>query len=285
MDISSNLWYIISFILLILIALYIFIEPYWFNVKKIEIEFEDLPEEFNGFTITHISDTHISKQGFFEKKLAHLFKYLPETDICLITGDLVYNEKAVPIFIETVKNIKSRNGSYFVSGNSEYKSHNNHLRLISTISRIGGIKNIDNNHIELYKEGNKIEIIGIDESSVNKADINTAFKGTSKNNFKIALVHCPSLTRDIIPYSPNLILAGHTHGGQVRLPFNIIYTHMPKDKTLNDSFFTPDKISKIIKKDVKKSHLLVNRGLGTSNLWIRFRCRPELYLITLKKKK
>ena len=289
-DTFNNILFWIA-ILVILITIYLtLIEPYWFKVKNLQLEFEDLPEEFDGFTITHLSDIHTRKNGLLEKKLVKLFNNLPESDICLLTGDLVFDEKAIPIFLETIKHIKTKEGYYFISGNSEYKSYNNHLRLISTLSKIGGLKNLDNKNTKIFRGNIPIELIGLDDVELKKADQTAAFKGTSKNNFKIVLIHCPSLTRAIVPYSPNLVLAGHTHGGQVRLPFinvvytNITYPEVTSDKALNDGLFTHEKLSKILKKEINKTTLLVSRGLGTSKLWIRFRCRPELHIITLKRK-
>lgn len=268
-----------------LITCYILIEPYLFKLRTFDLEFDNLPKAFDGYSILFISDVHTSKFGYFEKKLSSFLSNLDETDICIIGGDLVYRESAMPGCVRLMKSVKSKNGIYFVSGNSEYKSHNNHEKIIRFLEN-NGLTNIDNKNLDIKKNYSFISIVGIDDPTEEKHDLESAFENVKINVFKICVTHNPSIIDDLLIYRPNLILTGHTHGGQVRLPLlNIVYTHMKKNKWFNDGLYTSSMISEKLKTDVSDCNLLVSRGFGTSKLWIRFRCRPEAHIITLRLKR
>lgn len=283
---TTNLFLSVFYIALLIITLmiiYMHIEPYLFKTIKLNLEYDNLPKSFNGFKILFLSDLHTSKYGLLEKRVAKILSNLEETDICIISGDLTYTNKATSDLKRVLDNIKVKGNTYITFGNSEYKSHVNTEELIKNYTDFG-YNILNNTSCKINIDQDTISLVGVDDPINENSNIDKAFKDVNPDTFKIFISHCPSLVPDALKYSINLALTGHTHGGQVRLPIiNIMYTHMLKNKFLNDGIWTAKKLSNKLKISLENFNLIISRGIGTSKLWIRFRCKPEIYIIELTK--
>ena len=277
--------YIIIFVLFIIIAAaaWLLWEPYCIAVREKELKYDSLPEEFNGFSVLFMSDIHTSKWGFMEKKLCGKLETVPKCDICILGGDLAYRAEVTENIPKILSHAKIGGDVFCVPGNTEYKPHNDPEELFGIYSGFG-YNVLRNSNVALRRNGKKIIVAGADDPINFMEDIPKTFSGTEKEDFKILVSHCPSVAPDVFDFGVNLVLAGHTHGGQVKLPFFTVYTHMNRNKYLNKGIWDGEKLGRKLGKKLRDFYLVISNGIGCSQLWIRFNARPEIYRITLKKK-
>lgn len=256
-------------------------EQFNLQVREIELKFSNLPSAFDGYTILHISDLHLTKLGLLEKRTMEIIGQR-EVDTCVVTGDITSQPRASDIFRRVCSVIKHRDPLFAVLGNSEHKPWVSPQILREALT-FDGLNMLVNSSSRITRDGQSIRIVGVDDAYSRLADFDTAFDGIDPNDFIIYLTHCPSVALQGITRGADLVLAGHTHGGQVRIPgVNQFWTHMRANQKLNDGLYTPEKLKKLIKADVGESVLFVNRGIGTSRLHVRLFCPPEIVYIVLR---
>ena len=249
---------------------YSFTEQFRLRVREIELEFPNLPPAFDGYTILHLSDLHITQLGLLERRLMELIS-AREVDTCLITGDVTSEPRASDIFRRVCSAIKHKDPIFTALGNSEHKPWLD-TRMITEALSFEGNQILINSSAILRRGDDQITLVGVDDAYTDHADVDAAFAGVDPKGFIIFLTHCPSQAPKGIEKGADLILAGHTHGGQVRFPFiGMLWTHMRSNKNLNDGLYH------------LPQPLFVNRGVGTSKLHIRFLCPPEIAYITLRR--
>ncbi|OIQ21838.1 MAG: phosphoesterase [Flavobacterium sp. MedPE-SWcel] len=205
---------------------------YNFKVKKKTIYYPDLPENFDGMTITQISDIH---SGSFDDpdEIAHAIDLINEqkSDIILFTGDIV-NTHATEMhpWIDTFKKIeKPRLGKYSVLGNHDYgeyvtwdtdKEKQDNFEAIKDLHRQIDFKLLLNENIKIDKEGQQIALVGVENWGHNfkkAGDLPKASEGLTPEDFKILMSHDPSHWEYEVKNDKNnyhLTLSGHTHGLQ-----------------------------------------------------------------------
>lgn len=262
---------ILLLIIILFLIFYIYFEVNYTKIENIVLKSKKLPKE-EKLKILHISDIHNKK---FSKNTMKLLKDIKglQPDIIALTGDIIDGktrdfENVYKIMDEIVK---INDSIYFVSGNHEWRNHRTKDFLRGLRER--NIKIINNSNELITKETFSINVCGIDDPYTNHDDIDKAFKNINRDNFTLLLSHSPDivLKRDNLPC--DLILCGHTHGGQIRLPF-IGGLVAPGQGYL-------PKYDKGIYKLKNNTLLYVNSGLGTSALPIRFLNRSQVSFITL----
>ena len=247
------------------------VEQFNIQVRRLDLDFPNLPPAFDGYTILHLSDLHLTKLGLLERRLMDLIS-AQEVDACFITGDITQDPRASDVFRRICSVIRGPDTIYAILGNSEHKPWLETQVLVEALS-FEGMRLLMNSSDVIRRGDDSIAVVGVDDAYSRHADIDAAFREVDPNSFIVFLTHCPSLTPQGIERGADLVLAGHTHGGQVRLPFfGPIWTHMRANQKLNDGLYTFD-----------HSVLFVNRGVGTSKLHIRFLCPPEIVYITLRR--
>ncbi len=261
----------------------VLIERFDIRVKSLELSFPHLPAAFDGYTILHLSDLHINKFGLLEKRLARLVSQR-EVDLCVITGDITQTPRAGEPFHRLLDAVRRRERTvYAVLGNSEHKPWTDTEALLKVLSR-EDVRFLVNSSMKLSRGSDLLTLVGVDDPYSRLADLESAFASVDPEDFIIFLTHCPSTAPDAIARGADLILAGHTHGGQIRMPgVGVLWTHMRDHKKLNDGLYTPDRLKKLLGRDCGGTVLFVNRGVGTSKLHIRLLCPPEIAYITLRR--
>ncbi|WP_199562645.1 metallophosphoesterase [Pedobacter chinensis] len=291
----STYWVDFAFIMFCLtVVLFIFgitRGKYAYRVIKHTLYFNDLPENFDGFTITQISDVHA---GSFTKpkqvqKGIDLIK-AQKSDLFVFTGDLVNNaaSEIVP-YLGHFSQIKAPFGQYAILGNHDYgdymkwPSENDkiqNLQQLKTYHQELGFRLLLDEHVELNKNGEKIILAGIENWGIGfgeRGNLNKALQGTAPNDFKILLSHDPSHWDAQVKNHPSkiqLALAGHTHGMQFGIeafgfkwsPVKYRYKHWAGIKFENGRY------------------LNVNRGFGFIGFSGRIGIWPEITVIELKRK-
>ena len=274
----------ILFIVLI-IALAISLFCLWQNnsITTTWIDYSNpkVPREFNGFTIVQISDLHNKKFG---KNQERLLKKIHEVspDIIVVTGDLIdrrkYDLDTAMVFINGAIKIAP---VYYVSGNHEAWSGN--YENISQQLLNSGVQILDDNKVEVIKNGGVIEILGLSDpdfltsnymDGTKLSKLEEHLTGLSDDSvFQILLSHRPELFDLYEKENIDIIFSGHAHGGQFRLPFigGLIAPDQGLFPKYTSGMYTQN-----------KSTLIVSRGLGNSIIPIRIFNRPEIVVVTLQ---
>ena len=194
-------------------------------VKESSVVSEKLPENFHGIKIIHFTDLHYGTTVDTErlKEIKNKINKL-NPDIIIFTGDLVDRHYSITSKeIEEVKillnEMTAALGKYAVQGNHDKKNFDNIMKDTDFIT-------LDNSYDLIYKDDNNpILITGIGSSTLNNTDIDKAFhhfaeEGSNKDIFTISIMHEPDNIDEIKEkYNVDIALAGHSHNGQVRLPF------------------------------------------------------------------
>ena len=237
------------------------IEPNLIFVKKITLKSNDI----KNLKIVFISDFHFSKFAYARLKRIIGIINKQNADIIISGGDYITAHNAgismnMKYAASEISKMKSKYGIYSVLGNHDYYKDEKYVK--SNLKKYG-IKILENNNYELIHEGKPLFIAGI-------SDMQTTFynlgKALNKTYPPVILVsHSP----DIIPSAENrvnLILSGHTHGGQVRIPFY-------------GAVIVPSKYGKTYESGFINNIAYITKGLGTSILHLRFNCPPEITVI------
>jgi predicted MPP superfamily phosphohydrolase len=244
-----------------------FIEPYWVEVKKVEIPTSKLHQ--TTVRLVQISDTHCTITPLNEKKMVEIINRL-KPDIIVFTGDSANNSRGLKRFKETMGKLEAPLGKFAVRGNID-------VYFWSGADIFGGTGfiELDGNSIEIDKNGEKIWITGVSCEKENKAG--DVLKKVPDDCFSVFLYHFPDLAQDLNGMHVDLYLAGHTHGGQIALPFyGAIITLSKFGKKYESGEYK-----------VGNTILYVNRGLGLAagiNPKMRFFARPEITVFDLKPK-
>lgn len=278
---------LIIFIILItalVIAYGFLIEPKLITVKEHKITVNNLPDNFNGFKIVHISDLHYGRM-FDEDRLKKLVNSINEQkpDIVVLTGDLIDKDTNMTIdeankISAELNKINSTSGNYAISGNNDLKFDE-----WTNIITNGGFIDLNNTYDTIYKDGYQNIFIAGASTLQDKQSINDKVKTSidylnsfDKNGpvYKILLLHEPDVIDDINVNPFDLILAGHSHAGQVRLPFI-------------GAFYLPDGAKKYYESyyKLKNSDLYISNGLGVSDYNFRLFNTPSYNLYRIVKNK
>lgn len=274
---------IIIGVIVIVILLYLIYEKNALAVTYYSINNKKKPKDFDGYKIIQVSDFHSIKNNKLVNDIIYNIKKA-KPNIIVITGDLISNskEKNLNKAIFFIKKIKGIAPIYFISGNHEARINN--YDKLKRMLKDQGVTILDNKcELIKYKNAN-INLIGIDDPVMvssgytdNSNIINDELTKANYNRdkFNILLSHRPELFSTYVKSKIDLIFSGHTHGGQIRLPFiGAIYAP-------NQGLF-PKYDCGLFERD--NSIMIVSRGIGTSKLPIRIHDRPEIVIVSLETK-
>ena len=272
------LFFVLLFVLLILIyGRYIGTDGLTTKEYTINTKIDD---SFNNLKIVHFSDLHYLRVNGKEK-LEEVVKEINtiNPDIVFFTGDLIdkdykLNNKNKEILINLLKEINSKYGKYAVIGNHDYVKDE---ELIKEIYSSSNFKLLKNEYDIIYGENNdKIFIGGLDTYSFNKSDINKVMEYFNTNediNYKIILVHEPDYIDTINKnYNVNLVLSGHSHNGQINIPYIKNYL-LPKGcKKYYENYYKVD-----------NTDLYISSGIGLSRINFRMFNPPSINFYRINK--
>lgn len=278
-------WKIICIIIVLIVFLYI--ENNWITVTNYIIEIKDLPSEYEEFRIIHLSDIHNKMFGNGQKNLVNIIEK-ENPDIIVITGDLIdrrrYNKATALVLLEKLVDIAP---IYYVTGNHEWWS-GKYGELRKDIERLG-VHILSDEKIEIKYGKEILNVIGIDDPAkyykeyskpdngykIINSKIDILLEDIKEDQVKILLSHRPELFELYKGKNIDLILCGHAHGGQIRLPF------IGGILSPNQGLFPKYDGGKYYYNEV---NMIVNRGLGNSIAPIRVFNKPEVGVIILRKK-
>ena len=267
----------------VVIAYGTLVERNWFEVKEVVLEFDDLPESFNGYRIVHLSDIHARSFSRRAKQMQKAVDRINGTDPDMVafTGDLItLTPDEIDPIAPSLRNLKVKDGVVSVLGNHDYGIYaDTSGTLVDDLiakERDMGWTLLMNEHKVLHKGLDSIVIVGVENTSPSHffpsdGDLAKASEGT-EGAFRIVLTHDPlHWESEILGQDYPLTLSGHTHAMQLSLfgwsPSSLMFKH-------SDGLYTSDD---------GNQHLYVNVGLGETIFPARIGARPEITLITLKK--
>lgn len=239
----------------------------------ITIPVKGLPSCFNGYKILHISDIHHSEIISLENLEREIENINRDEDISLvaITGDLVtFKSSFISPVLREIAKIKSEDGIFLVLGNHDHMAGKEE---IVQCAPIYGINVLINEGTFVKREGEKIYIAGIDDPWIGRDDLNSALKNKPDDVFAILLSHTPDIFPFCVSKGVSLVLSGHTHGGQLALPF--------KKRSFNFARIGTKWTYGLF--EINGRFLYVNRGFGSTGVPARISISPEITIITLKR--
>src|SRR6201991_978913 len=244
-------------------------EPYMLTIEHKRIHLNRLPKTFDGFRVVQLSDVHhgpFSNPEQIERAVDTANRLQP--DIIALTGDYISKERqyAAPC-AEMMGRLKAKYGVYAVLGNHD---HWVDAPLIPDLFRGEGITVLINEGMRFEKDREAFWLAGVDDTMVGLEDISLALAGARKDEMKLLLAHNPIVLRRAARASVDLILSGHTHGGQVALRSERSASGRPRRRLLKGLGRQGN------------TQIYVNRGLGTVVLPIRYGCPPEVSLLELR---
>lgn len=276
---------LISVCTLIAVLLVLIIWTIWGNtalmVSTVTVSSNRIPAAFNGFRIAQVSDLH---NAVFGENNAELLQILSECkpNIIVVTGDLVDAEHTdIDVALDFAKEAAQIAGTYYVTGNHE-GSLSQYDELKTGLESMGVVV-LEDASMQLEYNGEKVTLIGLSDPSFTlkgnmlgevPAMVDTKLRGLigDKDDYTILLSHRPELFETYVNCGVDLVLSGHAHGGQFRLPF-IGGLVAP-----NQGLFPKYDAGLYTKGD---TNMIVCRGLGNSIIPIRFNNRPEIVLLEL----
>jgi predicted MPP superfamily phosphohydrolase len=245
------------------------------EVTRLTVRVRSLPTSLDGFTIAQVSDIHIGNDHWSPKQLDAAEEVIQREnpDIVVNTGDFLEGE-SVPRHVAQAAGrlaLPGEGRNFAVLGNHDYTGDDETVEQLKSELGEAGIQVLENELVCLCRETGGISLAGLTEQA---PGWDAAVHGLSEAGLpRVALVHIPDCAEQLPEGIADLILSGHTHGGQIALPGLEAQTV----RALCGSRYVEGMYM------VNGSPVYVNRGLGYSGLPMRFRANPEVTLITLSR--
>ncbi|MCJ8166172.1 metallophosphoesterase [Pontibacter sp. E15-1] len=265
---------------------------YAFTLHRHTLYFDDLPEAFEGFTITQLSDIH---SGSFDDAEAvqrgiDLAK-AQQSDLYVFTGDLV-NDLATEIepWIPRFAQLKAPYGQFSILGNHDYGLYHDwdsdavreaNLERLKQHHRQMDYRLLLNEHVTIEKAGEQLALIGVEnwgKGFIQQGDLDKALEGVAPGAFKILLSHDPSHFEEIVKHHPrqvHLTLSGHTHGMQFGVETPLFKWSPAQYRYANWAGLAQE----------NNRQLYVNRGFGFIGFTGRVGIWPEVTVLELRKRR
>jgi predicted MPP superfamily phosphohydrolase len=271
---------------LVCVAYGILIERSWYRLRRHRLAI--LPASGPAsLTVLHLSDLHVVRR---DPKKARFLAGLPPVDVTLVTGDFLAEREAVEAAVAAVAPTRGRLASWFVLGSNDYfaprplnylayfRRHRPRRRAsrgrpeaLRTQLAAGGWRDLTNVRDTVSLDGLPVELLGLDDAHIGWHDLRVAPR-TEQERFGLAVMHSPDSAPEAAALGYDLVFAGHTHGGQVCLPFVgalVTNSNMPRRS-----------VDGLVR--MGSAILHTSRGLGTSKYApFRFWCRPEVTILEL----
>jgi predicted MPP superfamily phosphohydrolase len=268
-------------------ALYgIFVERYRYRVVRHRLDI--LPTGTRPLVVLHLSDLHFVHA---DPRKSRFLASLPQPDVTIVTGDFLAEPEAIETAVEGVRPVRGRLASWFVLGSNDYfvprpLSYLAYFRKrrVRRRARLGrardlvaalladGWDDLTNVRRSISLDGLDVELLGLDDAHIGRHDLRVAPR-RAEDRFGLAVMHSPDSAPEASALGYGLIVAGHTHGGQVRLPLI--------GALVTNCSMPPRLVSGLLRIGGAVVH--TSPGLGTSKFApFRFWCRPEATFLELR---
>jgi len=244
-------------------------EPFMLSIERQEIYLRRLPAKLDGLRVVHLSDFHygpLVNPQHLQRAVKVANDLRP--DLIALTGDYISQDRvyAAPC-AEVVGKLRARHGVYAVLGNHD---HWTDAQLIADLFRAEDIRVLVNEGSRMDLHGESFWLAGVDDTMVGLEDLSLALAGARHNELKLLLAHNPTILRRAARAGVDLVLSGHTHGGQVTWRSEKSRSGRPRRRMLRGLGRRGN------------TQIYVTRGLGTVVLPIRYGCPPEISVLDLR---
>ena len=240
----------------------------------------ELPDVFDGYRIAQVSDLHNAEFGDRNQRLLEMLREA-EPDMIAITGDLIDSRKTnIAVALAFAEEAVKFAPCYYVSGNHEARV--SEYQDLKTGLETAGVTVLDDAQVKIEVSGESITVIGVNDPSFHAdyltgdaavIDQKLSELATEDTGFTILLSHRPELFDTYVAHDMDLVLTGHAHGGQFRLPLigGLVAPNQGLFPKYDAGLYSEG-----------STNMIVSRGLGNSIIPFRFNNRPEVVLIELK---
>jgi len=252
---------------------------HWLKVSEHVVELPSLPEGLDGLRVLHITDLHSDNEKRMNVNIWKTIETL-DFDIAVITGDMVIGKtdtafKELTPHFDGLEALAARVPTFFVAGNHEYLVLREMIQYMESI----GVTTLQDEACDVVCNGITFTIAGtLDDYHYRRKggydSLHSMMNGLT-NSFTILLSHQPTVFDEVAAYAPGLTISGHTHGGQLRLPF------LPTLYAPGQGFF-PKYGDGFYENEETGAKLYISRGIGTTVFKMRFFNRPEITVLTLR---
>lgn len=244
-------------------------DMYDLEVTRHEVTIDNLPASFDGYRIAFLTDTHVAsfhRRNYFREVVAQVQRFDP--DLVLLGGDFVTWERHIPLMAEVLLDgLTARDGVYAVLGNHDYWANADSVIAAMTAR---GVRFIVNRSVAIRRGEDVISLVGIDEVYRGNPDLDTAFARVDPHVPCLGLSHHPDIVDLLEDRKLDLLVCGHTHGGQIRFPFFGSVVVPSKHEARYAAGF--HRVGEVL--------MYVSRGVGAIPP-LRILCRPEVATFTL----
>ena len=250
------------------------VEPRWFELKTIDISIAGLDPVFEGYKIVQLSDIH-ARSGIMDRqqlaKVANIANQ-QQPDLIALTGDYItdHPEKAEAMLTKTFSQLKAVDGVVAIMGNHDREEKDDNIPIERALAK-ANVRLLRNAVHSIDKAGHKLNIAGVDDVFFEYADLPLTIAQLPQTGTNILLAHEPDFV-DVAAATHKcaLQLSGHSHGGQIVLPFlPRLLPHMARKYVTGHH-------------TISGTQLYVSSGVGTTGLpQARINCRPEISVIVL----
>ena len=265
---------VITVLLIVNIILFWYINLRIISVDDVVIKETGLENVLDGLTIVHLSDLHTRGLTAYEKGLTRVINEL-EADIIFITGDMTTDSSAVNAAISFVSCLNARYGIFFVPGNYDhYYELNGKPRMLFDGLERAGVNVLRNRTVKgsVFRKDlfeGEFYISGIDDRVSYYDDLDAALSGLQPGIPVILLSHTPIILNRAAGKGINVVVSGHTHGGQVNIPYVTRY--------VTASYYVGSYMEGLHSRE--NTQIFINRGMGTSLIPVRFFSRPQIAVL------
>lgn len=248
-----------------------FVEPHHLEVVHTEVPIPGLPEALDGVRIALLTDFHLTGFGDEQRQVIQAVRDASPDLLCL-GGDFIEKDRNLQFLIPYVMELGRGRKAFAVLGNHDHGRGVDTSRLMDDLRR-AGIQLLVNESAVARIRGVAIDVAGVDDPHTGRADLGKALARVRGERFVLLLAHSPDILLDPGVGRADLVLSGHTHGGQVRLP-------------VLGPLRTATRVGRKAAAGLVEmggTRIYISRGLGLSFLPIRFGCRPEVSVLTLRR--
>ena len=268
----------------------VLIEHSWFRITRHRLDI--LPADAPGpITVLHLSDLHFTTR---EPRKTRFVASLPSADITVVTGDFLAEPAAVETVVAALRPALGTGAGWFVLGSNDYyvprplnylayfrkerhprRAHRGRAADLRAQLAADGWEDLTNVHRAVQINGVPIELLGLDDAHIHLHDLTVAPR-TQPDRFGFAVMHSPDSAPETAALGYDFMVAGHTHGGQVRLPLvGALVTNSSMPRRLASGLIR-----------MGGAIMYLSPGMGTSKFApFRFFCRPEAALLELHPRK
>lgn len=284
------IWLLLPMLGLLLLAAALYLRHYMLHVEPNRIEITqhevlcpDLPPELDGLVLCQVSDLHIAGHPRNEAAVAEAIRSV-RADLYVFTGDMIYLQDGIPRFFRWLDALgDAARPAVAVLGNAENKSHVRREEVEHGLAE-RDIPLLNNAVWRFPFRGAQLQIVGVDDSHTWHSDFPRAYAAADPSAWTLLLCHSPDGIMERNGYRADLMLCGHTHGGQICLPgIGALTANTERVQGLVAGWYADRALSEAARSPIQGTRMYISRGLGGGYFPGRLGCRPELPVFRLRR--